>query len=129
MIRSGVFVPALSTDNQCGRVGHPAYNYRIKVVVSGDVPLNERGQVIDHAQIDDLMVNSKISGSCEEMLAKISHLVAEMFDLYGIRWLGIKVDVFPSMSETIAHIDLIYIRPEISENHISVTTVITSLKD
>jgi hypothetical protein len=113
MMRSGVFVPAKATRNQCAREGHPAYNYRIIVATDASLPLNEREMILDHILIDDMMMNMKLSGSCEEMLKAVLNEVKSLFSDFEIKLLGAKIDIYPSMVESFAHISLNYTHEEL----------------
>jgi 6-pyruvoyl-tetrahydropterin synthase len=76
LTRNGEFKITEHTDNQCKAKGHSAgYKYEIKVVVD---QLDAQGFAIDHNEINDVIANQPIKGSCEELCELIFNRVKKL---------------------------------------------------
>ena len=74
--RKGTFRISEATDNQCKAKGHAAgYTYEITVVVD---KLDAQGFAIDHNEINDVIQNNPIKGSCEELCEQIFSRVEKL---------------------------------------------------
>ena len=74
--RKGQFKISQATDNQCKAKGHAAgYTYEITIVVN---KLDSQGFAIDHNEINDVIANKPIKGSCEELCKLIFKRVKKL---------------------------------------------------
>lgn len=74
--RTGQFKVSTHTNNQCKSKNHVAgYKYHIIIVVD---TLDEQGFVIDHIEIDNIIQNIKIEGSCEEICLQLFNSIKKL---------------------------------------------------
>lgn len=88
MTRRGSFKPAHSTPNQCKEPGYSEYNYELRMVFDGNVPLDRNNFIVDHGKIDAMVRDLGLIGSCEDMTARILTALDAFMDAAGIPMLA-----------------------------------------
>lgn len=67
MTCSGQFSAAHNTPNQCVVEGHAIYEFEVNLLFPGDTPLDENGFLVDTAEVKKMIVETPLTGSCEQM--------------------------------------------------------------
>ncbi len=83
-----------SSPHQCGSVGAALYEYELKVLFAHGVKLDERGFIIDHADLDAAMQKVAVD-SCEVMAIDGLDRVDTLLTKSGIRHIGTKIKIRP----------------------------------
>lgn len=95
MTRTGKFTPSRRTENQCKAPGHKSYDYTLRMVFLGNMKLDEHQFITDHANVDGLIQNMDLTGSCEQMHLKICGKLKEFFRKKAIPLCGCKCTIHP----------------------------------
>lgn len=93
MTRRGRFKPSHATNNQCKEPGYSEYNYELRMVFDGNVKLDASHFIVDHAQIDTLVRELGLVGSCEDMTARILTALDGFMEAAGIPMLACRCTV------------------------------------
>lgn len=97
MTRTGYYEADKATSNQCKIQGHIGYNYTIKLAVNGvKQSLDNDKFIIDHEAINQFIINSGLSGSCEEMHLLISERLPKFLRSKGVKLLGYCCKIVPN---------------------------------
>ena len=73
IIRNGQFRALRDVSNQCVEEGHECYWYQVVLIFSGDTPLDDNGFLIDTREIDQIVQEARLIGSCEQMHLQLLH--------------------------------------------------------
>ena len=71
MNRVGTFRPAHTTANQCKEPGWPEYSYNLRMVFDGNMKLDKNDFIVDHAQVDAMVRELGLTGSCEDIGTRV----------------------------------------------------------
>lgn len=113
MTRNGVFVPDKHTKSQCSHFGHVAYTYRLRLVFPANARLNKKNIIVDHADLDELVVKTAASGTCEEMHPNICIQIRKYLEDRDIPLYGYKMTIQPGAVEGAAYMDYYYVAEEL----------------
>lgn len=115
MNRTGKFEPDYYDDNQCKAKGHLEYHYHIKLVFEGACKLNDDGFIIDHQEIDDVIQNLGLQGSCEEMHLDIrKKLIPALTEHFGLPLLACKCVIHPTKTPGAAWLEYVSLKDKAS---------------
>lgn len=109
MERLGMYTPSQSTDNQCKDKGHKYYEYKCRIFFDPSTELDENDFLIDHSEVDAVIMNCNPTGSCEGMHQKMMKAILNLFKKDGIKVLAIKVTIIPKYPEGMANLTYIYV--------------------
>jgi hypothetical protein len=110
MERKGMFKvnPSDFRPNQCKVSGHEYYEYLCKIVFSEDTKLDSNQFVIDHQQVDNVIVNCKKIGSCEQYHTVMMNELINYFKKKEIPILAVKITIIPRFPDGQAQLSKIW---------------------
>jgi hypothetical protein len=111
MNRVGRFTPAHHTSNQCKAPGYPEYTYMLRMVFPGDMKLDANGFIIDHAQVNDMVVKLAATGSCEDMARVILTALDQFMTAKRIPLVACKCIIRPTDPDAPAWMERIHVAP------------------
>jgi hypothetical protein len=95
--RQGEFNPTDMTNNQCKGWGHGKYFYLLQLVFDGTLKLDDNAFIIDHQDVDDLVQNIVLKGSCEQMHMKIAKKLIPTLVKKALPLLACKCTIRPTL--------------------------------
>lgn len=108
MERRGIFSPNKHTNNQCKDVGHNHYEYNCKIAFHPTTKLDENDFLIDHVDVNQVIQDCLLNGSCERMHKRIMVNLQNILSERGIVAIAIKVTIIPKYPEGLANLTYIY---------------------
>lgn len=114
MTRNGVFVPEQHTRSQCAHFGHVAYNYRLRLVFPASAKLDKKNLIVDHTDLDEIIVKAAASGTCEQMHPHICTHVRSYLQGKGIPLHGYKMTIQPGPVEGAAFMDYYFVADDLA---------------
>lgn len=96
MNRNGLFRPAETTSNQCKEPGWPEYAYSLRMVFDGSMKLDKNDFIVDHAEVDRLVRELGLKGSCEDMTLRILTALDAFMAKRGIPMVACRCVVRPT---------------------------------
>lgn len=111
MNRTGRFKPSHNSANQCKAPGWPEYVYTLRMVFPGDMKLDANDFIIDHAEVNDMVVKLAAAGSCEDMSRAILTALDKFMANKGIPMVACKCTIRPTDPEAPAWLERIHISP------------------
>ncbi len=84
-----------SSPHQCGSVGASLYEYELKVLFAHGVKLDERGFILDHADLDAAMQKVSVD-SCEGMAIDALDRIDRLLEKLDIPYIGTKIKIRPT---------------------------------
>lgn len=93
MNRTGLFRPAAHTPNQCKEPGWPEYSYNLRMVFDGSMKLDRNDFIVDHAQVDKLVHELGLKGSCEDMTTRVLTALDAFMSARGINLLACRCTI------------------------------------
>lgn len=122
MTRRGLFRPASHTQNQCKEPGWPEYSYELRMVFRGDMALDESGFIVDHAEIDSMIQELRLTGSCEEFTTRILHSLDKFMSSAGIPMVGCRCIVRATDPNSPAWLERLHIAPQAPQEAVRLLT-------
>jgi hypothetical protein len=111
MNRTGEFTPSKHTENQCKVEGHTKYFYHLVLVFDGAVKLNYDAFIVDHQELDSMITDLDLKGSCEEMHQKIAaHLIPMLEDDKELPLLACKCTIRPTKKDGPAWLEYVSLK-------------------
>lgn len=95
MNREGYFFPVRHTSNQCRQEGTNIYLYKCRIVFDQKQRLDKNQFLIDHIDVNEIIIGVKLSGSCETMAKEIMEELKFKLTSRNISYVAIKISIFP----------------------------------
>jgi len=88
--RSGVIKPSKSTQNQCANTGKKYYKYNVSLAFENP-KLDNKGFVVDHNKIDEIVKSLPSKGSCEQVADAIQKTLKAELSFTGLKAISIEI--------------------------------------